>query len=107
VSGKEGMEAYAAANNIDLQYKSAEADPATQASQFEDFVRAGVDGITLTAVTQDSLHTQVDQAMQADIPVVVANFGVNHDGITGSVLPSDEAAGYDILSALAEHIGGE
>src|SRR5690606_11264950 len=80
---------------------------ATQASQFEDFVRAGVDGITLTAVTQDSLHTQVDQAMQADIPVVVANFGVNHDGITGSVLPSDEAAGYDILSALAEHIGGE
>src|SRR5690606_38595162 len=71
--GKEGMEAYAAANNITLQWNSAGGDVSTQANQVDQYISAGVDAIIIVPVQADSLAPQVAAAKAANLPVVAVN----------------------------------
>lgn len=106
--GQEGMEAYAAENNIELLWNSAGNDVATQASQVEQLTNQDVDAIIIVPVQADSLGPQLQAAKNADIPVVAVNTTLTDtDAITSSVLPDDVAAGAQEMQMMADELGGK
>lgn len=106
--GQEGMEAFADANNIELIWNSAGGDVATQASQVEQLVNAGVDGIIIVPVQADSLGPQLTEAQNAGIPVFAVNTTLADESlITAAVLPDDVAAGAQEMQQMADALGGE
>ena len=67
-AGKEGMEAYAKANNIELVWNSANLDVSTQANQVDSMINQGVDAIIVVPVQADSLGPQVATAKEQGHP---------------------------------------
>lgn len=106
--GQEGMEAFAAVNDIELLWNSADNDVATQASQMDTMINQGVDAIIIVPAAADSLQPQLQAASDADIPVIAVNTTLSNDElITSSVLPDDVAAGAQEMQQMADALGGE
>lgn len=106
--GQEGMDAYAAANGIELLWNSAGLDVAEQANQMDQFINAEVDAIVVVAVNADSLGPQLEAAAAADIPVIAVNTALAEDAqLTSSVLPDDVSAGEAEMQMMVDHLGGE
>ncbi len=106
-AGKEGMEAYAEANDIELLWNSANLDVNTQASQLDQYVQAGVDAIVVVPVQAESLGPQVTAAKAADIPVIPVNAALNNPDVAGNVQPDDVAAGEQEMQMMADRLGGK
>lgn len=106
--GQEGMEAFAAVNDIELLWNSAEDSVANQASQIDTLVNQEVDAIIIVPAQADSLRPQLQAANDAGIPVLTVNTTLDFtDLITSSVLPDDVAAGEQEMRQMAEALGGE
>jgi ribose transport system substrate-binding protein len=106
--GKEGMEAYAKANNVQLLWNSANNDVATQASQVESLINQKVDAIIIVPVQADSLGPQLEAAKTANIPVLAVNTTLSNEAlITSAVLPDDVAAGAQEMQMMADKLGGK
>jgi ribose transport system substrate-binding protein len=106
--GKEGMDAYAKANNIDLLWNSAGGDVNTQASQMEQMINAGVKAIIIVPVQADSLAPQIAEAKAKNIPVLAVNTTLSDtSGLTSSVLPDDVKAGEQEMQMMADKLGGK
>jgi ribose transport system substrate-binding protein len=106
-AGKEGMDTYAKANNIELLWNSANLDVNTQASQLDQYVQAGVDAIVVVPVQADSLGPQVTAAKAANIPVIPVNAALNNPDVAGNVQPDDVAAGEQEMQMMADKLGGK
>lgn len=106
-AGKEGMEAYAAANNIELLWNAANLDVNTQANQMDQLVNAGVDAIVVVPVQADSLQPQVAAAKAAGIPVIPVNAELNNPDISGNVQPDDVKAGEEQAQMMVDELGGQ
>ncbi len=108
--GKQGIDAFAAANCIDIEWNSANDDVNTQISQMQQLIGKGVDAIIIVPVDASTLGPQVQQANDAGIPVIAVNTGLigeAADLLTSSVLPSDVLAGEAEMQQLADLLGGE
>jgi ribose transport system substrate-binding protein len=105
-AGKEGMDAYAKANDIELLWNSANTDVNTQASQVDQFVSAGVDAIVVLPVQADSLGPQVQAAKAANIPIFTVNTRILSEELTGSLLPDDVDSGVQEAQAMVDFLGG-
>ncbi|WP_394214938.1 substrate-binding domain-containing protein [Brachybacterium vulturis] len=105
--GKEGMEAYAAARDIDLQWNSAGGDVSAQASQVDQYINAQVDAIIIVPVQADSLGPQVDAAKAAGIPVIAVNTALSGVELDASVQPDDVAAGEQEATQMVEALEGK
>lgn len=105
--GKEGMEAYAKANDITLQWNSAGGDVATQANQVDQYVNADVDAIIIVPVQADSLAPQVAAANAKEIPVIAVNTSLTGVEVDASVQPDDVAAGEQEATMMVEALGGK
>ena len=106
--GKEGMEAYAKANNIDLLWNSAGGDVGTQANQVDQLVNQGVSAIIIDPVQADSLGPQIQKAKAKKIPVIAVNAGLSDtSGLAASVLPDDIKAGEQEMQMMADKLGGK
>lgn len=106
-AGKQGMDTYAAANNIDLVWKSAGGDVGTQANQVDQYIQQRVDAIIIVPVQADSLQPQIEAANSAGVPVLAVNAGLT-DGskLAATVLPDDVAAGKQQMQQMVDHLGG-
>lgn len=105
--GREGMEAYASANDIALQWNSAGGDVSTQANQVDQYVSAGVDAIIIVPVQADALGPQVEAARAQDIPVVAVNTSLSGVEVAASVQPDDVGAGAQEATQMVDALGGE
>lgn len=105
--GKEGMEAYAKANNIEMLWNSAGLDVATQANQVDQYINQRVDAILINPVQADSLQPQIAAAKAAGIPVIDVNSSLKTDQLAGSVQPDDVAAGEQEARMMVEALGGK
>ncbi|MGO1411470.1 MAG: substrate-binding domain-containing protein [Microbacterium sp.] len=105
--GREGMERYAEANDIDLQWNSAGNDVTAQADQVDQYVSAGVDAIIIVPVQADTLEPQVAAAQGADIPVIAVNTALTGVDVDASVQPDDVAAGAPAAQMMVDELGGE
>jgi ribose transport system substrate-binding protein len=106
-AGKEGMEAYAKANNIELVWNSANLDVSTQANQVDSMVNQGVDAIIIVPIQADSLGPQVASAKAKGIPLVAVNAALNNKDVAGNVQPDDVAAGAQEMQMMADKMGGK
>ena len=104
--GKEGMDTYAEANNIELVWNSANDDVSTQASQVDSLINQGVDAIIVVPVQADSLGPQIAAAKEKGIPLLAVNAELNSDQLAGSVQPDDVAAGEQEMQMMADKLGG-
>jgi ribose transport system substrate-binding protein len=105
--GKEGMEAYAKAHNINLQWNSAGGDVSTQANQMDQYINSKVDAIIIVPVQADSLQPQVASAKAANIPVIDVNTALAGADLSASVQPDDVAAGEQEATMMVEKLGGK
>lgn len=105
--GKQGMEAYAAARDITLQWNSAGGDVSVQASQVDQYINAKLDAIIIVPVQADSLGPQVAAAKAAGIPVIAVNTALSGVEVDASVQPDDVAAGEQEAAQMVEALGGE
>jgi len=108
--GKLGMDAYAKANGITLEWNSANDDVNTQISQMQQLIGKKVDAIIIVPVNASTLGPQVQQAKDAGIPVIAVNtglIGAAADLLTSNVLPDDKAAGASEMEQLAKLMGGK
>ncbi|TXI56692.1 substrate-binding domain-containing protein [Mycolicibacterium mageritense] len=106
-AGKEGMEAYAKANNIELVWNSANNDVSTQASQVDSLINQGVDAIIVVPVQADSLGPQVASAKSKNIPLLAVNAELESTELAGNVQPDDVAAGAQEMQMMADKLGGK
>lgn len=106
--GQQGMEAFAAVNDIELLWNSAEDDISKQASQIDTLVNLEVDAIVAVPAQADALRPQLQAAKDASIPVLTVNTTSDFaDLITSSVQPDDVAAGAQQMQQMADALGGE
>ena len=105
-AGKEGMEAYAEDNNIELVWNSANLDVSTQASQVDSMINQDVDAIIVVPVQADSLGPQVASAKAKGIPLVPVNAALDSPDVAASVQPDDVAAGEQEMQMMADRLGG-
>jgi ribose transport system substrate-binding protein len=105
--GKEGMEAYAKANHINLQWNSAGGDVSTQANQMDQYVNSKVNAIIIVPVQADSLQPQVAAAKAAGIPVIDVNTALSGADLSASVQPDDVAAGEQEATMMVDKLGGK
>jgi ribose transport system substrate-binding protein len=106
-AGKEGMDAYAKDNNIELLWNSANDDVSTQASQVDSLINQGVDAIIIVPIQADSLAPQVAAAKAKGIPLVAVNAALNNKDVAGNVQPDDVAAGAQEMQMMADKLGGK
>jgi len=104
--GKQGMEAYAKANNITLEWNSANNDVSTQANQVDQFVNQHVDAIIIVPVQADSLQPQVAEAKAAHIPILAVNTALSGSTLDANVQPDDVAAGAQEATMMVRATGG-
>lgn len=106
--GQEGMKSYAAQNNIELLWNSANNDVSTQANQVDQLINQKVDAIIIVPVQADSLAPQMAAAKNAKIPVIAVNTALKDtDALTSSVLPDDVAAGAQEMEMMAKKLNGK
>lgn len=106
-AGKEGMDSYAKANNIELLWNAANLDVNTQANQMDQLINAGVDAIVVVPVQADSLQPQVAAAKQKGVPIIPVNAELNNPDISGNVQPDDVKAGEAEMQMMADKLGGK
>lgn len=106
-AGKEGMESYAKAHNIDLVWNSANNDVSTQANQVDQLINAGVDAIIVVPVQADSLTPQIAAANSKKIPILAVNAELTSTDLAASVQPDDVAAGAQEMQQMADKLGGK
>jgi ribose transport system substrate-binding protein len=105
-AGKEGMDAYAKANNIELVWNSANNDVSTQASQVDSLINQAVDAIIVVPAQADSLGPQVATAKAKGIPLLAVNAALESTDLAGNVQPDDVAAGAQEMQMMADRLGG-
>ncbi|HEV7419490.1 MAG TPA: substrate-binding domain-containing protein [Mycobacterium sp.] len=106
-AGKEGMDTYAKANNIELLWNSANNDVSTQASQVDSLINQGVDAIIVVPAQADSLGPQVASAKAKGIPLLAVNAALESTDLSGNVQPDDVAAGAQEMQMMADRLGGK
>src|SRR4051795_10550643 len=105
-AGKEGMDAYAKANNIELVWNSANNDVSTQASQVDSLINQGVAAIIVVPVQADSLGPQIATAKSKGIPLLAVNAALDSPDLAGNAQPDDVAAGAQEMQMMADKLGG-
>ena len=106
-AGKEGMDTYAKANNIELVWNSANNDVSTQASQVDSLINQGVAAIIVVPVQADSLGPQIQAAKSKGIPLLAVNAALDSPDLAGNVQPDDVAAGAQEMQMMADRLGGK
>lgn len=109
-SGREGVDAVARDNNIDLRWASADNSVASQVAHMNQFIAQGVDAIVVDPVDSAALGPQIREARDRGIPVIATNVKVFDPGrqyLNAYVGPDDVGAGEAQTRALIEAIGGE
>jgi ribose transport system substrate-binding protein len=106
-AGKEGMEAYAKANNIELLWNAANLDVSTQANQMDQLIGAKADAVVVVPVQADSLQPQVAAAKTAGVPIIPVNAALNNPDISGNVQPDDVKAGEEEMTMMVDKLGGK
>lgn len=105
--GKEGIDAYAAANDVKILWNSANLDVNTQANQVDQFINQEVDAILVNPVQAGSLQPQVAAAKAAGIPFVDVNASLKNPELDGSVQPDDVAAGAQEAQMMMDALDGK
>jgi len=102
-----GLVQEAAKQNIRLVVQSAEADPAAQARQIEDFVTQKVDAIVVIPCDSDTVASNLRGAAAAKIPVFTADISAKGADVVSHVASDNYDGGRLAGDAMAKFLGGK
>jgi ribose transport system substrate-binding protein len=102
-----GLVAQAAKDHIRLVVQSAEADPAAQARQIEDFVTQKVDAIVLVPCDSDTVASNLRGAAAAKIPVFTADIAAKGADVVSHVASDNYQGGRLAGQEMAKLLGGK
>ncbi|MCD7745729.1 MAG: ABC transporter substrate-binding protein [Lachnospiraceae bacterium] len=105
----EDMQEKAEEYGINLIYTDASGDIAKQASDIEDLVAQGVDYLIVAPQQEDGLQASLIAAMDAGIPVILVDRGVNGDAgtvYTSSIMSDFVWEAEQIAERVIEYTGG-
>lgn len=104
---KEGAEAEAKAQGVDLTVSDAQNDASQQANQLQNFTGQSMKSIIINPVDSDAAAPSVKAADKAGIPVVAADRTVNGAELAATVASDNIEGGQLAAKALAEKLGGK
>jgi ABC-type sugar transport system substrate-binding protein len=104
---KEGAEAEAKAQGVDLTVSDAQNDASQQANQLQNFTGQSMKSIIINPVDSDAAAPSVKSADKAGIPVVAADRTVNGAELATTVASDNIEGGQLAAKALAEKLGGK
>lgn len=107
---KRGAEDAASDLGLTLNYQESNNDPQQQAQLIETMVSQGVDGIAVSAPNPDAIESAVATAVDAGIPVITLNSGVDSFEEFGAIThvgQTERIAGEGAGSRLAEEASGK
>lgn len=104
---KQGAQAEAKAQGIDLTVTDAQNDASQQANQIQNFTSQNVKTIIINPVDSDASGPSVRAANKAGIPVLAADRTVNKADIATLVASDNIAGGRLAAKTLAEQLGGK
>lgn len=104
---REGAQAEAKKQGLDLTVTDAQNDASQQANQLQNFTSGSLDAIVVNPVDSDAAGPAVRSATESDIPVVAVDRGVNEAETAALVASDNVAGGRQGAEALAEELGGE
>ncbi|MBA2318530.1 MAG: substrate-binding domain-containing protein [Euzebyales bacterium] len=105
---KTGAEDAAAAMGVSLSYQESNNDPEAQAQLIETAVSQGVEGLAVSAPNPDAIAGAVQSAVDAGIPVITLNSGVDSYQDFGAIThvgQTERIAGEQAGERLAEEGG--
>jgi simple sugar transport system substrate-binding protein len=105
---KRGAEQAAADLGVTLSYQESNNDPEAQAQLIETAVSQGVDGLAVSVPSPDAIRSAVQSAVDAGIPVITLNSGVDvfeEFGAITHVGQTERIAGEGAGARLAEEGG--
>lgn len=106
VSMQEAAEAWAEENGAEVLVESADYDLAQQTQQIEDFITKNVDLIILNAADTSGIAGAVQQAKDANIPVVAVDVEAE-GGVDATITSDNHQAGVLAGEKMIEELGGE
>ncbi|MFE9921018.1 substrate-binding domain-containing protein [Streptomyces sp. NPDC005774] len=104
---RDGAQAEAKKQGLDLTVTDAQNDASQQANQLQNFTSGSLDAIIVNPVDSDAAGPAVRSANEADIPVVAVDRGVNKAETSALVASDNVAGGRQGAEALAEKLGGK
>jgi simple sugar transport system substrate-binding protein len=107
---KRGAEDAARDLGITLNYQESNNDPQQQAQLIETAISQGVDGLAVSAPNPDAISSAVESAVDAGIPVITLNSGVDVFQDIGAIThvgQTERIAGEGAGSRLAEEASGK
>jgi len=110
IAETDDMQAKLKAAGIEVIYSDAGADTAKQASDVEDMVAQGVDYIVLPPQEEDGLQGALKAAMDANIPVILIDRGVNGTAgvdYTTAIMSDFVWEGEQVGNKIVEATGGK
>lgn len=94
--------------NIEFQYLDAKYDANTQMSQMENLIAQNADAIVVMPVDAKAAVPMVEQAVEAEIPVISVNRKLENQDVAVSYAGSDSVESGEILMQhMAELMGGK
>lgn len=104
---KQGAQAEAKKEGVDLTVTDAQNDASQQANQLQNFTSQNVKSIIVNPVDSDAAGPSVKAAAKAGIPVVAADRGVNNADLATTVASDNVAGGKLAAKALADELNGK
>jgi ABC-type sugar transport system substrate-binding protein len=105
VSMKEGAEAEAKAEGVELTVSDAQDDASQQANHLDNFTTQGVKSIIINPVDSDAAVPSVKAAIKSDIPVIGVDRTVTGVTLASMIASDNVAGGKQAAEALAKEIG--
>jgi ribose transport system substrate-binding protein len=90
----------------DVLVTDAQVDPSKQVADIEDLLTQGIDLLFVEPVSESAAVGAVRQAIQADVPVVLASTGINSDDFTARVTRNNYRDGQLKGEWAVEKLGG-
>ena len=106
VTLKEGAEATAQANGVELIVVDAQDDPAKEATNIEDLIQRGVNALLINPTDADAIVPSIQKANQAGIPVFTIDRGANGGEIVSHIASDNGASGEMAAEFLCEALEG-
>ncbi|GAA0485649.1 ribose ABC transporter substrate-binding protein RbsB [Salinibacillus aidingensis] len=107
VTLKEGAEAAAEEQGIDLTVVDAQDDSAKQVSDVEDLIQQGVDILLINPTDSAAIVSAVESANSADIPVITVDRSAEGGDVVAHIASDNVKGGEMAANYIVEQINGE
>ncbi|MDQ0160501.1 ribose ABC transporter substrate-binding protein RbsB [Alkalibacillus salilacus] len=107
VTLKEGAEAKAEEEGVDLTVVDAQDDSAQQLSSIEDLIQQEVDVLVINPTDSEAVVSAVEAANDADIPVVTIDRSADGGEVVAHVASDNVVGGEMAADYIVEQLGGE